>query len=421
MDADLPDGWTTKRVDQIARVVGGGTPSSETKRFWNGAIPFVTPTDLTALEGRYVSTTERSINEEGRKAAGLEVLPRGSVLLATRASIGLAALSAVPVTTNQGFQNLVPLDGTDSLWLYYAISHRQPELARLAAGTTFRELSRKSLQALGLLVPPALEQRAIAEILDTIDKAIERTEAVIAATERLREALLHELLTRGVPGWHSEWKEVPGLGPVPACWQAVTLGNVVRTTTYGTNRPLDGTGAVRVLRMNNLQQGELDLSDVRRADLSDDEVNDLDLARGDILFNRTNSLDLVGKVGIVRELPQPTSFASYLVRLRVRPEVVDPFWLSAMLASPDYQARIQRFATPGVSQANINPTSLKSLIIPLPGLEEQQETSRMLEALRARSLTEGSEHSVLLAAKAAVGDALLTGRARVPVSMVEPV
>ena len=65
-------------------------------------------------------------------------------------------------------------------------------------------------------------------MLDSIDEVIERTEAVIAATERLRDALLHELLTRGVPGWHSEWKDAPGIGTVPACWDVVRLEDVAQ-------------------------------------------------------------------------------------------------------------------------------------------------------------------------------------------------
>ena len=78
-----------------------------------------------------------------------------------------------------------------------------------------------------LALPPLREQRAIAGVLDAIDEAIEQTEAVIAATERLRDSLLHDLLTRGVPGWHSEWKEVAGVGMVPACWEVVRLGQIV--------------------------------------------------------------------------------------------------------------------------------------------------------------------------------------------------
>ena len=116
-------------------------------------------------------------------------------------------------------------------------------------------------------LPPLKEQRAIAAVLDSIDEVIERTEAVIAATERLRDALLHELLTRGVPGWHSEWKEAPGLGTIPASWEVVRLGEVLESTTYGTNEPLSTRGEMVVLRMNNLQNGELDLTEVRRADL----------------------------------------------------------------------------------------------------------------------------------------------------------
>ena len=75
-----------------------------------------------------------------------------------------------------------------------------------------------------LLLPPLPEQRAIAAVLDAIDEAIERTEAVVAATERLRDALLHELLTRGIPGWHTAWKDAPGIGTIPASWEVVRWG-----------------------------------------------------------------------------------------------------------------------------------------------------------------------------------------------------
>ena len=190
------------------------------------------------------------------------------------------------------------------------------QFARIANGVTRFGLTLAATRSLPILLPPLSEQRAIAAVLDSIDEAIERTEAVIAATERLRDALLHELLTRGVRGWHSAWKDAPGLGTIPASWAVVRLGEVLESTTYGTNEPLGTRGEMVVLRMNNLQNGELDLSEVRRADLSKKEVHELNLVRGDILFNRTNSLDLVGKVGVVRNLPELISFASYLIRLR---------------------------------------------------------------------------------------------------------
>ena len=89
------------------------------------------------------------------------------------------------------------------------------------------------MNALPILLPPLPEQQAIAAVLDSIDDTIESTEAVIAATDQLRDSLLHQLLTRGVPGWHTEWKEVPDMGTIPADWDVVRLVEVAGTITSG--------------------------------------------------------------------------------------------------------------------------------------------------------------------------------------------
>ena len=167
------------------------------------------------------------------------------------------------------------------------------------------------------------------------------------------------------------------------------------------------------MRMTNLQNGELDLSEVRRADLSQKEVQGLNLVPGDILFNRTNSLDLVGKVGVVRKLPELTSFASYLIRLRTVASRANSFWLSALLWSPHCQSRIHKFATPGVSQANINPTSLRSLTIPLPPLPEQETTAKLLDGVDVTLAAARREREAFQLLKDSTADALLTGRVRV--------
>ena len=286
---------------------------------------------------------------------------------------------------------------------------------RIGEGTVHRRksISFERLGRLSIVLPPLPEQRRILTVLYSIDEAIERTEEVIAATERLRDALLHELLTSGVPGQHSEWREAPGIGTIPACWDVVRLGDVVESTTYGTNASLDGSGSTPVLRMGNLQNGQIDLSELRRADLSSRDLQDLNLVRGDILFNRTNSLALVGKVAVVRDLPQPISFASYLVRLRTHKNRAYPFWLTALLWSPSCQSRIRHFATPGVSQANINPTSLKSLTIPLPSLSEQQAIADALDGVDEAIEQARQEWNGLQLLKASAADALLTGRVQV--------
>ena len=353
-----PKGWRLVRLGDVAQFQQGGTPSKARAEYWDGDIPFVTGADLREIHiGR--DNARSFLTKDGLHSGATAVCEEGELLVATRTRVGLVAIANELMGASQDITLVTPTKSADRSYLCRALVNNAGLLQQRSRGTTIQGVSREDIDSLPILLPPLREQRAIAAVLDSIDDAIERTEAVIAATGQLRESLLHQLLTRGVPGWHTAWKDVPGLGTIPADWEVVRLGEVVESTTYGTNAQLGSQGAVVVLRMNNLQDGEIDLSEIRRANLSDNESAELTLISGDILFNRTNSLDLVGKVAVVRDLPQPISFASYLVRLRVIKGLADPFWLSALLWSESYQPRIRRFATPGVGQANINPTSLK--------------------------------------------------------------
>ena len=412
--AQLPDGWRRVRLRDVATMSQGGTPRKNRLEYWGGNVPFVTGADLAGF--RLASGNARSfLTTEGLRSGGTAVCEPGAILLATRTAVGLAGMAMETLGASQDITRLVAKEQIESEFLGRALVWLAPSLQRKSRGTTIQGITRDDVAAIPILLPPLPEQRVIAAVLDAIDEAIERTEAVVAATEHLRDALLHELLTRGIPGLHTAWKEAPGIGTIPVSWEVARLGEVLNTAVYGTNVSLSGGGKVPVLRMNNLQDGRVDLSDVRGADLGDEVLRDLNLVSGDILFNRTNSLHLVGKVGLVRDLPQPISFASYLVRLRAKEDRANPFWLSALLGSRNHQARIRRFATPGVSQANINPTSLKSLLVPLPSLSEQEVGAAMLGSVDDAMAHGRSETDALRSLKASAADALLTGRVRVGV------
>ena len=186
----IPDGWRLVRLGDVAEVVGGSTPSRKQPSFWDGAIPWVVPSELTELQGRYLTFTKENITDAGLKAAGLRVLPAESVLLTSRATIGTTAINTLPITTNQGFQNLIPNPSAESLWLYYHSTRHNAremhkELHRHGGATTRPgSFTRNAVRSLPILLPPLPEQRAIAEVLDSIDEAIEATEAVVAATEQ---------------------------------------------------------------------------------------------------------------------------------------------------------------------------------------------------------------------------------------------
>ena len=407
----IPDGWQVVRLGDVATMSQGGTPRKDRSEYWDGHIPFVTGADLTKF--RIGRRNARSfLTDQGLYSGGTVVCEPGSLLLATRTAVGLAGMATETLGASQDITCLVTNGRVDAEYLCRSLVGLASSLKRRSRGTTIQGITREDVTSLHILLPPLTEQWAIATVLDSIDDAIERIEAVIASTEQLRDSLLHELLTRGVPGWHTGWKEAPGIGTIPACWEVARLGDVLETTTYGTNVSLDGGGRVSILRMNNLQDGEIDLTEVRSADLANEELRKLSLVPGDILFNRTNSLDLVGKVAVVRNLPQPISFASYLVRLRVHRTRANPFWLSSLLGFPGCQSRIRKFATRGVSQANINPTSLKSLLIPLPSLLEQQAIAAMLDGVDDAIRRVHEERNRLQSLEASTAEALLTGRVR---------
>lgn len=190
----IPATWKAVRLGDVAEVIGGSTPSRTQPKFWGGEIPWVIPSEMTELIDRELRSSRESITNEGLRAAGLRVLPAGSVLLTTRATIGATAIAALPVTTNQGFQSLVGKKGIDSLWLYYCVSSKSRELIRRSAGSTFREVSRDAVRKLPVLLPPLPEQRAIAAVLDSVDVNIERAreaQAILsAAATSIADALL---------------------------------------------------------------------------------------------------------------------------------------------------------------------------------------------------------------------------------------
>lgn len=154
-------------------------------------------------------------------------------------------------------------------------------------------------------------------------------------------------------------------------WKTASIGTVIRSSQYGLSLPADPDGGMPIVGMKDIQDGRVRIDPDVRVNLSDDEADAYLLKDGDILLNRTNSPDLVGKAGIYRGTGKAV-FASYLVRLELDREQVDPDFVIQILASEGGQRHIKQLATRAVSQANLNPTTFKNHFqIPLPALTEQ--------------------------------------------------
>jgi len=189
--------WGVKRLEDLADIRSGGTPSTGDAAAWDGAIPWCTPTDITALEGRkYLTTTNRTITEHGLRNSSAELIPAYSIVMTSRATIGECAINTTPMATNQGFKNLVPFDFVDVDFLYYLLSTQTQGLVGLSAGSTFLEIGKAQLRQYEIRLPPTKsEQTAIATILSDMDTEIAALETRRTKTRALKQAMMQELLT----------------------------------------------------------------------------------------------------------------------------------------------------------------------------------------------------------------------------------
>lgn len=189
--------WKVNRLGDLADIRSGGTPSTGDAAAWDGTIPWCTPTDITALEGRkYLTTTNRAITEHGLSTSSAELIPACSIVMTSRATIGECAINAVPVTTNQGFKNLVPHDSVDVEFLYYLLSTQTQGLIGLSAGSTFLEIGKTQLRQYEVKLPAEKdEQTAIATVLSDMDAEITALETRRIKTRSLKQAMMQALLT----------------------------------------------------------------------------------------------------------------------------------------------------------------------------------------------------------------------------------
>ena len=406
----IPKDWKVVKVEKICKVVGGGTPSKNVREYWNGKIPFVTPTDVRKLEDRnakLIDTTESYITEKGLKNSSANLLPPGTVLLTSRATIGYCVINKVPVTTNQGFANLICKERVHNLYLLYLMRFLRRKLEQLAAGSTFKEIARTIVRNLWISLPSLKEQEKIAKILSVVDEAILKVDEVIAKTERLKKGLMQELLTKGIG--HKELEDTE-IGRIPKNREVVRLEDVLELCQYGLSIKMSDKGKYPIVRMDEIVDGYVVSEITKYVDLDEKTFRNFKLEKGDILFNRTNSYELVGRTGIFL-LEGDYVFASYLIRLRPNRDMIDPSFLTFhLIFSND---RLRQLATRAVHQANINATNLKRFKIPIPPLLEQKKIASILSTVYKKLEVERNERAKLERIKQGLADLLLTGKIRI--------
>lgn len=263
----------------------------------------------------------------------------------------------------------------------FYIANMQNEILNTAYGGAQPNISSQKMSVMTFPLPPLSEQQRIVERIEELfaklDEAKERLQEVADSFAVRKAAILHKAFTGELT---KQWRRENGVSD--ESWEEKTIGEICSSLKYGTSKKSSDDGEVVVLRMGNLQNGEIDWSNL--AYTSDEEdIKKYLLKSGDVLFNRTNSPELVGKTSIYRG-EMPAIYAGYLIKLDYEKNIVVGDYLNYYLNSSKAKEYYMQVKTDGVSQSNINAKKIGEFEIPLPTLSEQHEIVRLIDDLLAR-------------------------------------
>ena len=358
-----------RTLDDVTVLVGGGTPSRSKQEYFGGNVPWVTPTDLPPIGTvRPLGAVAENITELGLKNSSATLVPPGTVLFSSRASIGKIAVADRECSTNQGFCNFVPKSGIiDSWYLAYCLSASTNDIVALAGKTTFKEVSRRKLRSFCIRVPSLEEQRRIVrcvtECMERIDdiRALRR-EALIEA-QSLLPSVLNDVECRY--GWSRL--------PIGCVLTGTRNGRSVRASSDGANG--------RVLTLTAVRGVNLDVDACKAVRLDQDLASKYQVHANDVFVYRSNTRELVGLSSIAAgPVPPSTIYPDLLIKLQPDTSRVVPRFLTFILRCPFVRRQIQDRAT-GTSQSmvKISGSRLREVMIPLPSREDQHRVLAMLD------------------------------------------
>ncbi len=317
-----------------------------------------------------------------------------------------------PATINSTIALIREISGhflPEFLYYYFQGPHFQSIIKARTSGLAVPHIFQRDIKELEVPKLPKPEQRQIASMLSRVDDLIQKTDEIIEQTQRLKKGLMQRLLTEGIA--HKEFRRTE-IGNIPSEWKLEKLGSTLELCQYGLSIPMTEKGRYPIIRMNEISDGYIIPNIAKFVNIDNATFNKFKLEKGDVLVNRTNSYELVGRTGIFT-LSGDYVFASYIIRLRPKREVVEPLFLSLYLIFAT--DRLRRIATRAVHQANINATNLKEFLIPIPGIEEQKKIVDIISSIENEGKLTQQYKRLLEKLKKGLLQKLLTGKIRVKV------
>lgn len=411
----IPDDWEVKSLGEVATIVGGGTPSTLNSAYWNGDIQWFTPAELSDSK-KYVSKSERTITERGLKESSAKLLPKGTVLLTTRASIGITAILENPASTNQGFQSLIAKNNCCSEFLYYVIPLIKDEMLSRASGSTFAEISAKKLSTITFQLPPLPEQQRIAKALSDVDALISTTEKLIQKKKNIKQGAMQNLLTgkKRLPGFGPQNKspayKQTELGLIPEDWEVKEFGDYASIVRGGSPRPIQNflttnSDGINWIKIGDVKPEDKYIVSTEEKIIREGKTRSREVHKGDFILSNSMSF---GRPYI---LQINGCIHDGWLAIQNYQDTFDTDFLYYLLGSDEIFKQYIEMAA-GSSVQNLNKEKVAKLLVPIFDKKEQTAIASVLSSMDKEIETLNTKLEKYRNLKTAMMQQLLTGKIR---------
>lgn len=362
--------WPSVSLGQIAEIVGGSTPRREQPKNWGAGHFWATPSDL-PMPGTAIldlKSTSETITDEGLRSCSTNLLPIGTVLYSTRATIGKLAIADVPVATNQGFNNLIAGPTVYNRYLAYALQFFTPDISRLAGSTTFKEVSRSSLRGFKIPVPPISEQRRIVEILDQANALRKLRREADAKAARILPALFLKMF--GDPATNPMGWPVKRLGDSDVCEINPRADRALADDLHISFVPMADVDE-RLGRITGTQVRVV--SEVRKGFTA--------FRENDVLFAKITPCMQNGKAAIARNLTNGLGYGSTEFHVLRTTDGIAPEWVFALVRLQAFRNQAQSAFIGSAGQQRVPTTFLEQYRVPIPAPSAMSKFAKAADAI----------------------------------------